>query len=850
MAWMLGLSLNYVSRTAPTYTAGILGIVDAASGYVTPADTGDSGLPASTRLSSGLLRDPSVGPLIIDQLHPSKSDRSTAPAGSLQPVTVQIARRQEGVADRLADLVGTEIIGQEAELWEIGDDLGGTAYTLPTRKIWRRGVVSDFDFGTEIVTITIQAPGTGLSDRALERWRGFGNGLLFAAGGTARVDTGFALDPAADFTVSSWVLFPVERWDSTWTGVIASNADVELRFNDRTVVATVAHATTPATVTSPDLPRPERFYMLRLKYTASSKTVELFVDGVSRGTSAGTGAKTASATNWFLGSTPTPSNYLVGIAGEWRIFDGTVADDDSDEQESGPLIGDETSLYAYFPGWTNIAGTSLFDYAEANSGAPKNGTITGATVATLLGGNTQEPRDDSDGDPEAAEGAQKNWPIGRCTHVLGRGVDSEGKVFVHGDPDRGIQDFRKVYQGGVEESITFRVTSWLALYAASLGSAGDCAVYPQGCATRHHTLTEGSITSDVLGAGPSIRSLSLDGVNDSVTFSTGLASLFTASFTIHLELLIPRNSGTGSQAVLGDLDDLLANVPNGILIEWHQPVATDVENTLGFSIIDNSDLLTLNCTAPRREDLSVVCAWAVTVTGGTVSAELFVNGEEVASGSKSLTLAASVESLYLGRMTPAFVSAGGTANWLKGFAGDLRIYTEAKTLAWHQRTLHAGAIGRLDAGGVAIDESGGLVSLAAENHQFAAGESVDIAGTTNYNATKVLHANTTEDRLWITATFNAETFDGFSESVKDSTMAHAYPGRTWDFDASTLADEGTATAADGTISGATWVGGITPATLRSMVVFVAKHGGQKHARFDLTKTYDWPSSPVDWSGSE
>ena len=64
----------------------------------------------------------------------------------------------------------------------------------------------------------------------------------------------------------------------------------------------------------------------------------------------------------------------------------------------------------------------------------------------------------------------------------------------------------------------------------------------------------------------------------------------------------------------------------------------------------------------------------------------------------------------------------------------------------------------------ATDETGGLVGIPCTGHGFLTGDSVTIAGSTNYNDTYEVHANTTADKIVITETYAAETFGG-SETV-------------------------------------------------------------------------------------
>ena len=76
----------------------------------------------------------------------------------------------------------------------------------------------------------------------------------------------------------------------------------------------------------------------------------------------------------------------------------------------------------------------------------------------------------------------------------------------------------------------------------------------------------------------------------------------------------------------------------------------------------------------------------------------------------------------------------------------------------------------LDADGVAVDVGGGIVGLPFVGHPFTAGESIQITGTTNYNGAYTVEAGTTEDAIYITDDYNAETFDGTELIVKYITI--------------------------------------------------------------------------------
>lgn len=100
----------------------------------------------------------------------------------------------------------------------------------------------------------------------------------------------------------------------------------------------------------------------------------------------------------------------------------------------------------------------------------------------------------------------------------------------------------------------------------------------------------------------------------------------------------------------------------------------------------------------------------------------------------------------------------------------------------------------LDAGGVAVDEGGGIVSVPCAGHPFVAGDVLRLSGTTNYSATTyTLAAGTTASRLHFTSGFTAETFtgaevpqkviaglsSGAGRMVQDSS-GNLYYGHVWD----------------------------------------------------------------------
>lgn len=83
--------------------------------------------------------------------------------------------------------------------------------------------------------------------------------------------------------------------------------------------------------------------------------------------------------------------------------------------------------------------------------------------------------------------------------------------------------------------------------------------------------------------------------------------------------------------------------------------------------------------------------------------------------------------------------------------------------------LGSGTIDSLNASGVARDIGGGLVGLPWTGHPFEVGQTIIITGTTNYDATEVLHATTSTNELVVTATYVSETFDGTEVIVQNVT---------------------------------------------------------------------------------
>jgi hypothetical protein len=81
----------------------------------------------------------------------------------------------------------------------------------------------------------------------------------------------------------------------------------------------------------------------------------------------------------------------------------------------------------------------------------------------------------------------------------------------------------------------------------------------------------------------------------------------------------------------------------------------------------------------------------------------------------------------------------------------------------------------------AVDNGDGTVDIPVTGHNFVAGEKVRFYGTTNYDGTYTLHANTTTNILVITETYVAETFDGTESVLKTITgLGNSFGGATAD----------------------------------------------------------------------
>ena len=65
----------------------------------------------------------------------------------------------------------------------------------------------------------------------------------------------------------------------------------------------------------------------------------------------------------------------------------------------------------------------------------------------------------------------------------------------------------------------------------------------------------------------------------------------------------------------------------------------------------------------------------------------------------------------------------------------------------------------------AVDKGGGLVGIPLTAQPFSTGDAVTIANTTNYNGNFTVDATSSANEVVITATFNAETFDGVDDVI-------------------------------------------------------------------------------------
>lgn len=76
-------------------------------------------------------------------------------------------------------------------------------------------------------------------------------------------------------------------------------------------------------------------------------------------------------------------------------------------------------------------------------------------------------------------------------------------------------------------------------------------------------------------------------------------------------------------------------------------------------------------------------------------------------------------------------------------------------------------------GQAAVDRTGGVVGIPVTSHGYQAGESVTIAGTTNYNGTYTVLSSSTTHEVRITATYQAETF-GSDDTIRAARYTHTF----------------------------------------------------------------------------
>lgn len=65
----------------------------------------------------------------------------------------------------------------------------------------------------------------------------------------------------------------------------------------------------------------------------------------------------------------------------------------------------------------------------------------------------------------------------------------------------------------------------------------------------------------------------------------------------------------------------------------------------------------------------------------------------------------------------------------------------------------------------AVNVGGGVVGIPVTGQSFSTGDSITISGTTNYNNTYTVLASSSANQVNITATYNAETFDGVDDTI-------------------------------------------------------------------------------------
>jgi len=122
---------------------------------------------------------------------------------------------------------------------------------------------------------------------------------------------------------------------------------------------------------------------------------------------------------------------------------------------------------------------------------------------------------------------------------------------------------------------------------------------------------------------------------------------------------------------------------------------------------------------------------------------------------------ASVMSLWIA------VTEGEIDDSRAAFSEEIAIKDSSDALETPASTRALDLAGWLIDNAAAVDKGGGLVGIPVTGHQFADGESVTITGTTNYNGAHVIVSHTA-DELVITATYNAETFDGVDDTIAPS----------------------------------------------------------------------------------
>lgn len=121
------------------------------------------------------------------------------------------------------------------------------------------------------------------------------------------------------------------------------------------------------------------------------------------------------------------------------------------------------------------------------------------------------------------------------------------------------------------------------------------------------------------------------------------------------------------------------------------------------------------------------------------------------------------------RLRPGFEYVGGaptvTIEGTEEVAATygLSYYSENSTV-WGV-PIYDGTILTLDAG-AAVDRGGGIVGVPCTGHPFAVGQTIFLAGTSNYDDAHVLTGGTTANELQFADTYNAETFAGTETVVR------------------------------------------------------------------------------------